>query len=502
MPAFLLVALVASGERINQEGRILGALPAVTNVVLFNTSNADAVVSAMQILPLTNPFNECVSNRPVLPNSDAMMASINTSLVPANRSLIAEFEMNFALTPATQPLVPVKFVDYPDDSDLNGGVYPAGLYPIPTNQPIEEWPVGTGSQTVFQWQTNNLTGHDRHSITVQPGSGADYETWMALRTGTNWQAANGAIFDLNTNGLRPDGLTSGDAAGLPMFPALVRYDEAERGMVEHAMRIVVKQSRKQHIYPATHDASSTPATQTNVPAMGQRLRLKASYVITNSWTTEEKAVLLGLKKYGALVADNGNYFSISVTPDDRWPAGCFNHLTSVAVTNFEAVQATGPAEGPRSAGALVANAGADAAATPGSPVTLNGVVGFSNAPPLIRWQKYSGPGTVTFANPALTNTTASFSAAGSYTLELSADDGVHAIVYDAVVFTVLNPISLSITRAGTNANLLWTGGSPPYVLQRAATLSGNSWNGVITTTLQNASVPLTNLGGFFRVQGQ
>ena len=96
--------------------------------------------------------------------------------------------------------------------------------------------------------------------------------------------------------------------------------------------------------------------------LNQRLRLKVSYVITNTWTTEEKAVLLALKKYGALVADNGNYFSISVTPDDRWPAGCFNHLTSVAVTNFEVVQSTGPNEGPRSAGAPMANAGAAARA--------------------------------------------------------------------------------------------------------------------------------------------
>jgi hypothetical protein len=85
------------------------------------------------------------------------------------------------------------------------------------NQPIEEWPAGTGSQTLLQWQTNN-DGSDRHSIVVQPGAGLIYETWMALRTGTNWQAANGAMFNLNTNGLRPDGWTSGDAAGFPMFP--------------------------------------------------------------------------------------------------------------------------------------------------------------------------------------------------------------------------------------------------------------------------------------------
>src|ERR1019366_6479333 len=145
----------------------------------------------------------------------------------------------------------------------------------------------------LQWQTNN-DGSDRHSIVVQPDAGLIYETWMALRTGTNWQAANGAMFNLNTNGLRPDGWTSGDAAGFPMFPALVRYDECERGMVEHACRLVVVHSRSTNIYPATHFAGSVAATQTNYPAMGQRLRLKAGYVIPANWTKEEKALLLGL----------------------------------------------------------------------------------------------------------------------------------------------------------------------------------------------------------------
>ena len=491
----------AVAERINQEGRILGPLPVVTNAILFNTSNADAVVSALQIFPVTNPWNECISNRPVLVNSDAMMAQINTDLT-ASHSLTPEFEMNFALAPTNQPLVPIQFVTYPGDSDLNGGAYPSGLYPIPTNMPIEEWPLGTGTQTVLQWQTNNVPNHDRHSIIVQPGNGQLWETWNALRIGTNWQAGNGAIFNLNTNALRPDGLTSGDAAGLPMFPALVRYDEAERGMVEHACRIVVKHSRKQFIYPATHDASVPSTMDPNVPAMGQRVRLKAAFLIPAGWTTEEKAVLLGLKKYGALVADNGNYFSISVTPDDRWPAGCFNHLTSVAITNFEAIQTTATNGGPRSAGSPVADAGTDQAVPVFQAAQLSGGVSFSNVPPVIHWKQYSGPGTVTFGNPAQTNTTAAFSAPGVYTLELSADDGIHAVAYDAVVITVTNAIRLAIARAGTNVNFTWTGGTPPFVLQQAATLTAGSWSGVVTTSVQNASVPVTNATEFFRVQGQ
>src|SRR4029453_14101131 len=123
--------------------------------------------------------------------------------------------------------------------------------------------------------------------------------------------------------------TSGDAAGLPMFPALVRFDECERGMVEHAVRLVVKHTRRQYIYPATHYASVPTTTDPNVPAMGQRLRLKDNFNIPENWSKNEKTIPRGLKKYGAIVADNGNFFSISVTPDNRWPANAFSHLSSI-----------------------------------------------------------------------------------------------------------------------------------------------------------------------------
>ncbi|MGO8765931.1 MAG: PKD domain-containing protein [Limisphaerales bacterium] len=498
----LAVSAVSASDRINQEGRILGPLPAVTNAILFNTTNADAVVSAMQIFPVTNPWNEDISNLPVLTNSDAMIAQIMSNLNSNRRTLIAFFEMNYVLTPDNQPLVPVDFFNYPDQSDLNGGVSPDGLYPIPTNQPIETWPVGTGTQTLYQWQTNN-DGSDRHSITVQPGAGNDFETWEMLLPGTNWSASNGALFNLNTNGLRPAGWTSGDAAGLPMFPALPRYDECERGMVEHACRIVVQSSRyNTSIYPATHFAAPSGNTNVNLPAMGQRVRLKSSFVIPTSWLKEEKAVLLGLKKYGALVADNGNFFSISVTPDNRWPPNCFNNFTNISITNFEVVQSTGPTGGPRSPGAPIASAGPDQTVSLATGATLAGCVAFSNAMPTILWTEYSGPGTVAFGNPAQTNTTAAFSAPGVYTLELSAADGVHAVAYDATAITVTNGITATITLAGAGANLNWTGGSPPYVVQQANALPASSWNGVATTSLQNASVPVTNSEGYFRVQGQ
>ena len=491
-----------AGGRINQEGRILGPLPVVTAPILFNTTNSDAVVSAMQIFPVTNPWNECVSNLPTLTNSQAMIAQINSDVGSSHRVLELFQEMNFVLAPDNQPLAPFNFVDYPDQSDLNGGTLPYGLYPIPTNMPIEEWPTGTGTQTLTQWQTN-ANGDDRHSIIVQPGAGYSWETWMAVRSGTNWQAANGAIFNLNSNGLRPDGWTSGDAAGFPMFPALVRYDECERGMVEHACRLVVVHTDSQHIYPATH--TITGHTGVNYPAMGQRLRLKASYVIPANWTKEEKALLLGLKKYGAMVADlSSSFFSISITPDNRWPPNAFNDISSagLGITNFEVVQSTGMTGGPRSPGAPVANAGSNQTVSYGQAAQLAGTVVFSNTPTVIKWLAYSGPGTVTFGNPALTNTTANFSAAGTYTLELSANDGMHAVAYDAVGITVVNGINVSIVPAGTNVNLSWIGGTAPYVVQTAATLPTTSWTDVITTSSNSANLPFTSTISFFRVLGQ
>jgi hypothetical protein len=435
--ALLLGSTVAcaASERINHEGRILGPAPAVTTPTLFNTSQADAIVSAMQIMPRDNPWNEDVSRLPRVANSDAMIAQIKTDLSASRQTLRPFYEMNYVLVPDNQARVTIPFFNYPDESDLDGGTDPNGRYPIPSNMPVESWPRDTGNLTLQQWQQDvNNTGGDRHSIIVAPGAGSIWETWLTKLTSSGWEASNGAKFSLNSNALRPSGWTSGDAAGLPMFPATVRYDECQRGMVEHALRLVVAKTRREFIYPATHYASSIPATSTNYPAMGQRFRLKTSFVIPNNWTIEEKAVLRALKKYGALIADNGNFFSVSVCPDDRFAANAFDHLSSIDVNNFEVVQATGSTGGPRSPGAPTADAGPDQTVDLSIGAALNGVV---NAPgsATIQWKLYSGPAGVTFGNPSSASTTASFSQAGTYTLELSADDGVHTVAYDAVVIT-------------------------------------------------------------------
>ncbi|MEP6664059.1 MAG: hypothetical protein ABJC04_10380, partial [Verrucomicrobiota bacterium] len=421
----LLVALTAPAERINQEGRILGSLLAVTNSVLFNTAQADAVVSSMQIYPLDNPWNEDISRALLLSNSTAMMSQVTNDLATNRQSLRLFFEMNYVLVPTNQPNVAIAFFNYPSESD------PAP-YPIPTNMPVELWPNSSPTTNLVTWQmdTDNVGG-DRHSIIAMPGSNLVWETWLTKLTNGNWRASNGAKFDSGGNGLRAAGWTSGDAAGLPMFPALIRYDECERGMVEHAMRLVVKRTRAEYIYPARHYASVPFSTDPNVPAMGQRLRLKSTFQIQTNWTTEEKAVLLGLKKYGAFVADNGGFFSISVTPDDRWPGNCFSHMPTLSITNFEVIQTTAQNGGPRSPDSPVVNAGPDATAPMSVPWTSQGfVTTFTNLPVTNTWKFYSGPGNVTFDKPRfpvakqgdMITATATFDAPGDYLLRVQAND--------------------------------------------------------------------------------
>jgi hypothetical protein len=234
------------------------------------------------------------------------------------------------------------------------------------------------------------------------------------------------------------------------------------------------------------------------------LRLKASFSIPENWSKEEKAVAVALKKYGALVADNGSIFGISVAPDDRWPNGvnCFNNLASLVVANFEVIQTTGPNEGPRSPGAPTANAGVDRTVSPGAPVNLQGIVSYSNLTPTIQWKSYSGPGTVTFGIASQTNTTATFNSVGVYTLELSADDGVHAVAYDAVVIMVTNVITVSIQHSGTNVTVNWTGGVAPYTVQWAESLLPATWSDVATMSSNSMNLLITNTTGFFRVKGQ
>ncbi len=483
----------ARAERINHEGRILGPAPVVTTPVEFDTATADAIVSAMQIMPVDSAWNEDVSRQPTRTDSDTIIAQIKADLFASRQTLRPFYEMNYVLVPDNQPRVPINFFQYASESDLDGGSGTIGMYPIATITPVETWPRGTGSLTLDQWQRDvNNTGGDRHSIMVAPGLGSIWETWLTKLVGVNWQASNGAKFDLKSNTPRPAGWTSGDAAGLPMFPPLVRYDECERGMVEHAVRLVVAVSRKAYIYPASHYASSQTGSQ--YPSMGQRLRLKANFVIPSSWTIEEKAVLRALKKYGGLVADNGGFFSFSVCPDERFASSAFSHLSTIDVNNFEVVQSTGPTGGPRSPGAPTADAGADYTVQFPAWATLSGVVSDPSGGAVINWKQYSGNGTATFVDPTQSQTSAMFTAPGSYTLMLSVADGVHAVAYDAVVVRSVPATSPALSGNDFVISFASVAGQN-YRVEQTYDFTGGSWSTVADNISgTGGAIPITDFG--------
>jgi hypothetical protein len=306
--------------------------PTVDNPTLFNTPEADRVVSKLQIFPEDNPWNADVSKWEVHPNSAAIVASIG-----GDKPLRYNTDMAYVLVPPGQPKVELSVVDYPDESDR-------GPFPIPDNTPIEGWPAwytrdrADRKLTLDDVQRDRLSeGGDRHAIVVDPAAMKLYEFYQLKRTAHGWQAAQASIFDLSSNKLRPEGWTSSDAAGLPVFPAVVRFDELERGEINHALRVTIRNSRRGYVHPATHFASRK--TDPNLPRMGERLRLKADYDISG-FSPPVQTILKALKKHGMLVADNGIEWAISCAPDERIPV-LHEELRKVKGSAFEVIRAPG-----------------------------------------------------------------------------------------------------------------------------------------------------------------
>jgi hypothetical protein len=175
---------------------------------------------------------------------------------------------------------------------------------------------------------------DRHVISVDTNNCILYEMWSAYPQTASWQAGSGAIFNLNSNALRPAGWTSADAAGLAIFPGLVKYDEVLSGTITHAIRLTVPQTQDTYVWPARHEASTL--TGANYPPMGVRFRLKAGYDIS-SFSASNQIILMALKKYGMMVADNGSAWYISGAPDSRWNDDDLHNLTTLTGTDFEVV---------------------------------------------------------------------------------------------------------------------------------------------------------------------
>jgi hypothetical protein len=312
----------------HSSGRPLPKMPAITRPVPFDTPEADKILEALQVFPADNPWNQDVSKWPLHPNSERIVASIG-----AGKPFRYNPDMGFVLVPPGQERVPVRVVAYPGESDK-------GPFPVPDILPIEGWPASykrsakLKNLTLRDVQRDKLNeGGDRHAIVVDPVNRMLYEFYQAKRTGGGWQAAQASVFDLKTNKLRPDGWTSTDAAGLPIFPAVVRYDELQRGLVEHALRVTVRRSRRAYVHPATHFASRL--NDPDLPRMGERLRLRADFDVTG-FSPPVRAILKGLKKYGMFVADNGLDWAISVAPDPRIPA-LHDELRRLKGSDFEVV---------------------------------------------------------------------------------------------------------------------------------------------------------------------
>ena len=316
---------VVHGDPARLERIRSAKMPKVDKPVMFDTPEADAIVSALEVFPPDNPWNLDVSDWPLHPNSKNIIASIGPG-----KPLRYNPDMGYILVPPGQKKVQVKLVGYPAESDK-------GPFPVPDNTPIEGWPVHYKGKKIslFDVQRDVLKEDgDRHALVVDPVARKLYEFYQLKKTDSGWQASQSSIFDLKSNKLRPDGWTSADAAGLPIFPAVVRYDELQRGKIEHAMRVTVVKTKREYVYPATHYASRL--TDKNLPRMGERIRLKKDFNV-KGFSKEVQTILKGLQQYGMFVADNGIDWAISVAPDPRIPV-LHEELRKIKGSNFEVVQ--------------------------------------------------------------------------------------------------------------------------------------------------------------------
>jgi uncharacterized protein (TIGR03437 family) len=273
------------------------------------------------MFPANSIWNTPIDTLPVSSYSAAYINSISpsTGFHPDFGSGTwdgAPIGIPYALVTGSQPKVRVT-LDYADESD-------PGPYPIPANAPIEGGSSSTGDRHVLLVDTANCILYELYAAYPQPDG--------------TWQAGSGAIFDLKGNQLRPQGWTSADAAGLPILPGLVRYDEVLAGQINHAIRFTVQVTQKAYLWPARHYASSN--TSTSVPPMGARFRLKSTFNVSG-FPQEVQVILNAMKKYGIIVADNGSNWFVSGVPDDRWDNDNLATLRNVHGSDFEAVDESG-----------------------------------------------------------------------------------------------------------------------------------------------------------------
>ncbi len=272
-------------------------------------------------LPADDIWNTRVDSLPVHARSAAYVAAIGNSATfhadfgsgvwpPGSNSPIG---IPYVEVPAGTPALTIHYTSYGNESD-------PGPFPIPTNTPVEGGPD---------------SGGDRHVIVVDRFRCELFELFSAYPgPGNSWTAASGARYELDSSDLRQDGWTSADAAGLPIFPGLVRYDEVASGHIGHAIRFTAPDTQAAHVWPARHDASDL--TSQSYPPMGQRFRLKASFDISG-FSPQVRVILQAFKEYGIILADNGSPWYISGAPDSRWDNDILHELDQLHGSAFEAV---------------------------------------------------------------------------------------------------------------------------------------------------------------------
>ena len=292
----------------------------------------DAPLNGSIPFPATEAWNVDISKKPGDPRSAAIIKSIglDVGLHPdfgAGTYAGSIIGIPYFVVSSKQKFVPIHFTAYGDESDK-------GPYPIPPNVRIEG----------FKPSGASFSG-DRHVLVIDKDTNRLYEMDRSfIRPDGSWNCDSGAVFHLDSVNVRPTerpGWTSADAAGLPILPGLVRYDEAvTAGVIAHAIRLTVEHTRKAYVPPANHYASDN--TSPNLPPMGARIRLKASYKIPAGFSKETKAVLTALKTYGFFVADNGSNWYLSGAPDNRWNNDhLVGELSQVKGANFEVVKMVG-----------------------------------------------------------------------------------------------------------------------------------------------------------------
>ncbi len=317
----LLVLISCSKKTIDTVDHKSGG----TDSTSGTSSTCSAVISdflGITIFPADNAWNEDISSKAVDPSSSQILSAYSTAGLKADFGSglwdNAPIGIPFVVVCGSQQKVSIVFRangydgNYGDESD-------PGPYPIPLNAPIE----GDGQG-------------DSHVLAVDKDNDILYELYNASVNGDHWEASSGAVFNLNSDALRPDGWTSADAAGLPIFPGLVKYDEVASGVIHHAIRFTLISSnvKSAYISPATHKVNSSGG-QYSLP-FGAKIRLKANFDVS-SFPANDQVILNALKKYGLILADIGSNMYISGAPDERWNNDELQQLGNVKASDFEVI---------------------------------------------------------------------------------------------------------------------------------------------------------------------